>query len=132
MADLVRTPAIALDELLEEWLPGSTPQPWTWDDEELDILRRSCCCRSGLCESPKTHLRPGQYQIELERHIADNGWTMIGGGIVLGTDGRVWDGHHRIVAARRLGIWAVPLEHPGVVDVAAGIAHSRMLGAARG
>ncbi len=98
---------ILLAELLTKWLPGSRSQPWTWDDEELDILRRGCCCRSSLCENPKLHFRPGQYQIELEAHIAQHGITQ---GVCLGSDGVVWDGHHRIVAARRLGITEIPLE----------------------
>lgn len=31
--------------------------------------------------------------------------------ILLGDDGRVWDGHHRITAAHQLGIKHVPVEH---------------------
>lgn len=31
-------------------------------------------------------------------------------------DGRVWDGHHRIVAARRLGIALVPVESPAAAE----------------
>ncbi len=38
---------ISLEQILVNWLPGSQPQPWTWDEEELDILRRVCCCRSN-------------------------------------------------------------------------------------
>jgi hypothetical protein len=30
--------------------------------------------------------------------------------ILLGADGRVWDGHHRITAAFKLGVAAVPVE----------------------
>lgn len=30
--------------------------------------------------------------------------------VLLGNDGRVWDGHHRIVVAMRLGIESVPVE----------------------
>ncbi len=87
-----------LADLLANYVPGSQDQPWTWDDEERDILTRECLCCG----------QPGHYQLALERHIAAHGLT--GLGVCLGTDGRVWDGHHRIVAARRLGIDAIPLE----------------------
>lgn len=33
--------------------------------------------------------------------------------ILLGTDGRVWDGHHRIVIAMHLGLDSVPVEFAG-------------------
>lgn len=86
-----------LAEILENWVPGSYDQPWTWDDEEKEILSRVCLC----CN------QPGHYQLQLEQYISEHGITQ---GVLLGNDGRVWDGHHRIVAARRLGIESVPLE----------------------
>lgn len=49
----------------------------------------------------------GHYQRMLEEHIRGHGIT---GGICLGTDGRVWDGNHRVVAARRLDIEFIPVE----------------------
>src|SRR5690606_22968569 len=33
--------------------------------------------------------------------------------ILLGTDGRVWDGHHRITVAMHLGLESVPVEFAG-------------------
>lgn len=36
--------------------------------------------------------------------------------ILLGNDGRVWDGHHRITVARHLGIRDVPVEFSGGGD----------------
>lgn len=33
--------------------------------------------------------------------------------VLLGTDGRVWDGHHRIVIAMHLGLDSVPVEFAG-------------------
>lgn len=92
---------MSLDVLLATYVPGSGDQPWTWDDEERYILARECLCCG----------RPGHYQLQLEAHIAAHGLTGWGG-VCLGTDGRVWDGHHRIVAARRLGIELIPLETP--------------------
>jgi ParB-like chromosome segregation protein Spo0J len=38
--------------------------------------------------------------------------------ILLGNDGRVWDGHHRITAAHQLGIEEVPIKHVGGNDAA--------------
>jgi hypothetical protein len=86
-----------LAELTARWAPGSYPQPWTWDDEERHILAQVCLCCG----------QPGHYQLALEAHLAEHGLTQ---GVCLGTDGRIWDGHHRIVAARRLGIERIPLE----------------------
>lgn len=51
--------------------------------------------------------RPGHYQRVLEAHLSDHGLTE---GVCLTDEGLVWDGHHRIVAARRLGIQSIPLE----------------------
>lgn len=90
--------SMPLAEILAKWLPGSRPQPHTWDDEERDILERVCLC----CD------QPGHYQRQLEAFLAERGG--IDQGICLGGDGRVWDGHHRIVAARRLGLDVLPLE----------------------
>lgn len=95
----VVTDGILLADLLASYAPGSHDPPWTWDDEEADIFARVCLCCG----------QPGHYQEQLEAHIAEHGldgW----GGVCLGTDGRVCDGHHRIVAARRLGIALIPLE----------------------
>lgn len=93
---------IDLDELLANFAPSSPlswPQPWTWDDQEREQLLRTCLCCGEV----------GHHQRALEAHIAEYGLTE---GVVLGIDGIVRDGHHRIVAARRLGIQRVPLESP--------------------
>lgn len=37
--------------------------------------------------------------------------------ILLGDDGRVWDGHHRLAVADAIGIRAVPIEHMTGDDV---------------
>ena len=34
--------------------------------------------------------------------------------VLLGGDGRVWDGHHRICAARSLGLSMIPVEFVGI------------------
>ena len=93
-------------DIMYNYLPASTPQPWTWEDEEQDILNRTCCCRSHQCHSPSLGTK-GHYQLALEDYIKDHG---IMGTIRLGNDGRVWDGHHRLIAAKRLGIETVEVE----------------------
>lgn len=85
---------VLLADLLAQYVPGSGK---TWDEEEAEILARRCIC----CD------QPGHYQQQLEAHIAEHGLDQ---GVCLGDDGRVWDGHHRITAARRLGIEFIPLE----------------------
>lgn len=85
-----------LSQLLAEYQPNNMNR-WSWDDEERDILARLCLCCG----------QPGHYQQMLEAHIAVNGLDQ---GICLGENGLVWDGHHRIVAARRLGVKTIPLE----------------------
>jgi hypothetical protein len=36
--------------------------------------------------------------------------------ILIGSDGRVWDGHHRLGVAHKLGLAEVPIEWAGEVD----------------
>lgn len=87
--------------VMDNFHPGSQPQPWTWDDEERDILARTCCCRSHMCSAPSVGAE-GHYQLQLEEDMFTSGAIPVG--ILLGDDGRVWDGHHRLIAARRLGM----------------------------
>jgi hypothetical protein len=86
-----------LSEILDRWVPSSMPQPWTWDDEERAVFERVCLCCGQV----------GHHQRQLEGFIAEHGLTE---GVCLGECGRVFDGHHRIVAARRLAIDVIPLE----------------------
>lgn len=82
------------DELLANYLPGPHKGPWSWDDEERDIAVRLCLCCG----------RTGHYQEQLEVHIERNGLA----GVSL-ADTYVIDGHHRIIAAKHLGITEIPL-----------------------
>jgi hypothetical protein len=77
---------VRLSTLLAGWAPGSFPQPWTWADESADLYI------------------PGEFL----RDVMANG---VREPVLLGIDGRVWDGHHRIVAAIRLGLRDVPVRH---------------------
>jgi len=71
--------------------------PWTWADEDRNTRTRQCLCCG----------RPGHYQETLEAHIAAHGVAGLG---ILVKDGYVEDGHHRVVAALRLGIAILPIE----------------------
>lgn len=86
--------------LMSNWVPGSYEQPWSWEDELKDILDRECLC-CGV---------EGHYQTALEDHMRSQGVFWSEGQIILGEDGRVWDGHHRILAAYRLGWFAIPVD----------------------
>lgn len=96
-APAVSAPSMSLTEILARWVPSSMPQPWSWDDEESAIFERICLCCGEV----------GHHQRKLEAFIIEHGLTQ---GVCLGECGHVFDGHHRIVAARRLGIEVVPLE----------------------
>lgn len=85
-----------LSTLMEGWRPGSSDATgWNWLDEAADLWTRPCAC----CE------RYGHHQFKLAQYMAEHSkrtWPF-DYPILLGDDGRVWDGHHRIVAAWMLG-----------------------------
>ena len=93
-----------LAELLQKHLPGHRKGAWSWDDEERDIATRECLCCG----------QPGHYQEQLEVYIAEHG--LEGLGVCVGEDGRLWDGHHRVVAAKHLGIAVISLESRTAAD----------------
>ena len=78
---------ITLDELLRGWRPGSYDSSWTWIDEN-----------EAIDAHPQT--------AELLASIEAEGMQEP---ISLGDDGRVWDGHHRVCIAARLGFDVVPV-----------------------
>ena len=86
-----------LARILAEVRCGS--EDWTWDEEWADLDRR--------------HVETG-YLDRLEKEIKANGITMP---VLIGTDGRLWDGHHRLRIAVRLGIGYVPVEVPAAGPV---------------
>lgn len=85
-----------LARVLTEARCGS--EDWTWDEEWADLDRR--------------HAESG-YLAKLEQDIRANGITMP---VLIGTDGRIWDGHHRLRIAVRAGIGYVPVEVPAAVS----------------
>lgn len=68
----------ALD-IITNFKPGSHDQPWSWMQEFADIYERET-----------------NAFLDLVWDIRENG---IKEPILLGDDGRIWDGHHRICAA---------------------------------
>jgi hypothetical protein len=82
--------------ILNQWRPGS--KDWTWGEEMGDIQGRECCC----CGEKAHHYD------KIALLLQTQGW--VGKPILLGDDGRIWDGHHRLLACLELGIEEVPVE----------------------
>jgi hypothetical protein len=78
-------------DVLDNWVPGS--YDWGWPEERAD-----------LTDDPVTaavRARVDAEGIGFHDHIAP---------ILLGSDGRVWDGHHRLIIALERGIEYVNVE----------------------
>lgn len=77
-----------LNRLLAEVTPGSQGSDWTWDDEYHDLREHPHFqdLADELSTAPQE--RP----------------------VLVGTDGRLWDGHHRVCALRMLGVDTVLVE----------------------
>lgn len=75
---------LPLVAVLHAYRPGSDDSSWTWGDEFVDLFRGPHLATTwGIIQSIREE---GQLEP-----------------ILLGDDGRVWDGHHRIVALMYLG-----------------------------
>lgn len=96
---------IRLAELVERYTPGDG---WSWDDEAAELASHPCPSVRNDHERPHGDPDPGSYQRALERSLRAAG--AVERPICLGHDGRVWDGHHRVVAALKLGFDSVPVE----------------------
>lgn len=83
-----------LETVLTEWRPGSHPDQkwWNWADEAAELFLDPQMRRATL----------GLLDKIAHQGILDP--------ITLGNDGRVWDGHHRLLIARLLGIKIVPVD----------------------
>lgn len=81
-----------LAELMQRWAPGSFNESWTWAAEDRYLWEKD-----------------GERMRALLDDIAANG---VREPIVLGTDGRVWDGHHRVCVAWCLELDVVPVAAP--------------------
>lgn len=99
------TGVISLADLVAQYTPGDE---WSWDEEAADIASHPCpSVRNGV-DCPHGDPEPGCYQRALERYLSEVG--AVTQPVCLGNDGRIWDGHHRIVAALALGFDSVPVE----------------------
>lgn len=89
--DSAESPEIwPLDRILAEVAVGSGN--WSWDEEWADLERR--------------HAETG-YLVELEQQIREKGIITP---VLIGNDGRLWDGHHRLCVAVKVGLEYVPVE----------------------
>lgn len=75
-------PVLSAEEIMEHWAPGSYGPEWTWGDEEAELNAR------------------GELDV-LADQVCVNGFTEP---VLLGDDGRVWDGHHRILVGHMMAI----------------------------
>ena len=94
-AEELRLTRMPISDILLNWKPGSRGDDWTWRDEYIDLLTRDVNnTRSIIHRAWRDGL-----------HFADKEQP-----ILLGSDGRVWDGHHRICVALLLGIRTVNVD----------------------
>ena len=81
--------------VMARWKPGSQGDDWTWADEE-----------QALWSEPLV-----EHTLTVQADIAANG---INEPVLAGDDGRLWDGHHRVLIAARFGIAEIDVEGPGI------------------
>jgi hypothetical protein len=94
MPTLIEKP---LAEILTFWAPGSAA--WPWSDEY-----------SVLVDDPVTE------RIRQRVRSEGIGFADATAPVLLGSDGRVWDGHHRIVIAIQEGMHSLMCEIVGAAD----------------
>ena len=87
---LVRKP---VSQIVTFWRPGS--HEWTWADEYADLFGRNAEVTAAI-----TRRVEGE-GIEFADEFAP---------VLLGSDGRVWDGHHRVCIAIKKGIPSLMVE----------------------
>lgn len=90
MSDLEHKP---LAQIITFWRPGS--HEWSWADEYADLMGRHAYTTDRIRDRVKEE---GAGFID---HAAP---------VMLGNDGRVWDGHHRICIAIEQGIPELAVE----------------------
>lgn len=81
--------------IMEVYRPGSRGEHWRWFEEAIEISQHDSFL--PLCWS-----------------IVNNGYRDDGpdGRVLIGHDGRIWDGHHRIVAMALIDpTFAIPVDY---------------------
>ncbi|WP_217181568.1 ParB N-terminal domain-containing protein [Streptomyces sp. AC495_CC817] len=89
--------SVRFDHLIGVYAVGSGD--WSWAEEYDSLIRE-----------PETQALLASIRTEGIREP-----------VLLGNDGRVWDGHHRIVAAMHLELDTIPVEFSGHAEVRAGV-----------
>lgn len=82
-----RPNVISIKDIMKNYRPGSYDEPWEWRDELKELRKRN-----------ELSIPFGQRSEDFEP-------------VLLGDDGRVWDGHHRILAALRSGARELRVEY---------------------
>ena len=100
---IINQSTIPTDCVLSNHPPAHSDGSCSWTELEEEILSRECCCCGKM----------GHYQRKLERYIKLNG---IPGKIEIHPNGLVWDGRHRVLAAKRLGIKIIPITNTTKVE----------------
>lgn len=86
---------VHLSSLLVVFLPGDFPER-NWPEEF-----------EWLWANDRERMK------SIKRQVKAHGLDSFEDPILLGSDGRVWDGHHRLAVAMRLGIEKVPVVFSG-------------------
>lgn len=86
---------VHLSSLLVVFQPGDYPER-SWS-EEFEWLWKNDAHRMK----------------SIKRQVKEHGLDSFDDPILLGSDGRVWDGHHRLAVAMKLGIKEVPVIFSG-------------------
>lgn len=63
---------VTLEYILQNFVPGSFDQPWSWDDEERDIRSRLCGCCVVIEDDVHVGVE-GHYQEKFEAYVAEHG-----------------------------------------------------------
>lgn len=89
------TVQMKVDDVMSQWRPGSQGDDWTWEKEY------------DWCWSEDNFRMTSIIKCVQEDGI---GFDDKENPILLGNDGRVWDGHHRILIAKYLGVEFINVE----------------------
>lgn len=98
--DHTTTCEMRVEMVMNLWRPGSQDPPWGWQDEIKDLRDRG-------------ELHALSHELMRGGNIREP--------VLLGGDGRVWDGHHRIIACYMQGKLVIPVTFGFVSEVPASL-----------